>query len=98
MSTKYRVIISDQARKDLIDIWQYIALDSIENANRFIDLVYEKCIELSHMPEIGRMRNELVPGIRSLPIKRYVIFYMVREKNIEIARVLSGYRDLASIF
>jgi toxin ParE1/3/4 len=50
------------------------------------------------MPEIGRMRNELVPGIRSLPIKRYVIFYMVREKNIEIARVLSGYRDLASVF
>jgi plasmid stabilization system protein ParE len=39
MSTKYRLVISDQARKDLIDIWQYIALDSIENANRFIDLI-----------------------------------------------------------
>lgn len=41
MSRTYRLIISEQAREDLIDIWQYIALDSIDNADRFVDLIYD---------------------------------------------------------
>lgn len=98
MSRTYRLIISEQAREDLIDIWQYIALDSIDNADRFVDLIYDQCAELASMPEMGRKRDALIPGMRSFPVKRYVIFYRVREDMIEISRVLSAYRDLNSMF
>ena len=98
MSKKHTLIISEKAREDLIDIWQYIALDSMENADNFVDLVYEKCADLAAFPEMGRRRDELIPGIRSLPVKRYVIFYRIRENNIEISRILSAYRDLGSVF
>ena len=98
MNKAHQLVISEQARDDLIDIWQYIALDSIESADDFVDLVYEKCSEIAVFSEMGRKREELVPGIRSLPVKRYVIFYRIRENCIQISRVLSAYRDLSSIF
>jgi len=47
---------------------------------------------------MGRKRDELIPGIRSLPVKRYVVFYRVTNNTIEIARILSGYRDIETLF
>jgi toxin ParE1/3/4 len=98
MSKSHQLVISEKAREDLIDIWQYIALDSMENADSFVDLVYEKCAALAAFPEMGRRRDELIPGIRSLAIRRYVVFYRIKEDYIEIARIISAYRDLGSVF
>jgi len=95
---KRELIIAEQAIDDLMDIWLYIATDSIRNADRFIDLLHEKCSELCETPDIGRKRPELLPDIRCLPVRRYLVFYRVTEKAVEIARVISGYRDIASLF
>ena len=95
---KRKLIIAEQAIEDLMDIWLYIASDSIRRADRFIDILYEKCISLCATPEIGRERPELLPGIRCLPVKRYLVFYRVTEQAIEVARIVSGYRDIASLF
>ncbi len=67
---KYRLNIADQAIEDLIEIWLYIASDSIRNADKFIDFLYEKCMNLCSTPEIGRKRDELLPGLRCLPVKK----------------------------
>ena len=95
---KRKLIIAEQAIDDLMDIWLYIATDSIPNADRFIDFLYEKCSHLCETPNIGRKRPELLPDIRCLPVKRYLVFYRVTDKTIEIARVVSGYRDIATLF
>jgi toxin ParE1/3/4 len=50
------------------------------------------------MPELGRLREELSPRLRSFPVGRYVIFYRPMENRIEIARVLHGARDLPPLF
>jgi toxin ParE1/3/4 len=47
---------------------------------------------------MGRKRDDLRPEIRSFPVKRFVIFYRVTDWQIEIVRVISGARDLKSIF
>jgi toxin ParE1/3/4 len=94
----HQLIIADQAREDLMDIWLYIASDSIRGADQFIDFLYEKCAILCSTPEIGRKRNELLFGLRCLPAKRYLIFYRIKDDSIEIIRILSGYRDIESIF
>jgi len=95
---KRKLIIAEQAIEDLMDIWLYIASDSIRNADRFIDFLYEKCYSLCDVAEIGRERSELLPGIRSLSVKRYLVFYRVTEDAIDVARIVSGYRDIASLF
>ena len=36
--------------------------------------------------------------LRGIPIDGYIIFYRVFENSIVIVRVVSGYRDLESLF
>ena len=95
---KLNLIISDLANDDLINIWLYIGDYSPQAADRFIDLIYEKCLIICESPRIGRRRDELLPDLRSFPVKRYVIFYREKKDSLEIVRVLSGYRDLDALF
>jgi toxin ParE1/3/4 len=47
---------------------------------------------------MGRPRDELAVGLRSLPVGDYLVFYRSGKDGIEVARILSGYRDLDAIF
>ena len=47
---------------------------------------------------MGRQREELQPGIRSLAFRRYIIFYRRVSCTVEIVRVLHGARDLYEAF
>lgn len=46
---------------------------------------------------MGRRRDELRKGLRSFPIKKYVVFYFVTGNSVEIVRVLHGAQDIDSI-
>jgi toxin ParE1/3/4 len=90
--------ISPRASEDLTEIWSYIADDSVENADSFIDKLYETMQVLSRQPGSGRHREELASGIQSFPFGRYIIFYRAVTSRIEIVRVLHGARDIENIF
>ena len=90
--------LSRLAEQDLLDLWTYIAQDNPEAADRFVDLLVQKCDNLCDFPEIGTRRDELAPSIRSFPVGRYVIFYRVADPGVEVARILSSYRDLGQFF
>ncbi len=90
--------ISPRASSDLIEIWSYIADDSVANADAFIDKLYQAIQVLARQPGSGRHREELAPGIQSFPFGRYIIFYRVVAGAVEIARVLHGARDIENIF
>ncbi|HEV3026169.1 MAG TPA: type II toxin-antitoxin system RelE/ParE family toxin, partial [Planctomycetota bacterium] len=85
--------LSVQARADLEEIWLFIAEDSPDAADRFIDRILGTCQRLAHSPRIGRSREDLASGIRSFRVDKYIIFYRAAKSGIEVARVLSGYRD-----
>lgn len=79
---------------DLSEIWSYIAEDSPNQADKFIDSIDGKFHELLHLPRIGRSRNELLPGLCSFPVGRYIIFYLIIPDGIEVVRVLHASRDI----
>ncbi len=91
------LIISREAESDLEDIWNYIAEDSPENADRFVDQLYSKCLDITALDGIGRPRDELADGLRSNPHKKYVIFFIREEKKVGIVRILRASRDIDSI-
>ncbi len=93
-----QLVISDIAQEDLMEIWGFISLDDDERADLMLDLLYEKCTLLSKMPGVGTSRDELITGLYSFPVKRYVIYYRVKSTTLEIVRILSSYRDIDSIF
>lgn len=90
--------ITPRATQDLIEIWDYIADDSVENADRFLDELDETIRRLGQHPGMGRQREELAPGIRSFPYQRYVIFYTADSNSVVIVRVLHGARDVEGGF
>jgi toxin ParE1/3/4 len=93
-----RVLRSSLAELDLLEIWSYIADDNPDAADRFLDLVAEKCQLLAENPEMGRRREDLAPQLRSFPVGRYLIFYRSMEQGIAIARVLNAARDIPGQF
>ena len=94
--SRYR--LSEQSRSDLDDIWLYIASDNVSAADRFVDELVGNFETLATQPGIGRTRHGLAESLRSFPVGNYVIFYRAMQDGIEVVRVLSGFRDIPSIF
>jgi len=86
------------AELDLLDIWEYIADDSFEQTDEFLDRIEGKLQALARTPGMGKRREELLPNLQSFPIGNYVVFYQAIENGIDVIRVLRGSRDIEEIF
>lgn len=53
---------------------------------------------LSQFPNIGNQRDDLLAGLRSFPVKPYIIFYNKITDGIEVVRVLHQARDIDNLF
>ncbi|MCP4674132.1 MAG: type II toxin-antitoxin system RelE/ParE family toxin [Deltaproteobacteria bacterium] len=93
-----KVNYSDLAKRDLAEIWLYIANDSPKNARSFIEYIENKCLMLAQLPRIGREYPELANGLFGFPIKNYMVFYNIADDGIVIARVLNAKRDIPALF
>jgi toxin ParE1/3/4 len=93
---QYRV--SAEARSDLDEIWLYIAHDNPDAADKYIRAIVSRFVTLASMPQMGRERPELSPGLRSFVVGHHVIFYRLIDGGVEVARVLDGVRDLPPLF
>ena len=87
------VLQRPRAVDDLIEIWDYLAEDSVARADAFIDHVDEAPGLLATQPMLGRSREEVRRSWRSFPSGRYVVFYEVMADGIAIVRVLHSARD-----
>ena len=92
------LIVSPLAEEDLEEIWSFVAERDVEAADRLIDEITGRFDHLLAYPEAGRARHELLVNLRSLPVKRYVIFYQPTDAGVEIFRVLHGSRDVQGEF
>jgi toxin ParE1/3/4 len=94
-----QLLFAPEAERDLDEIWFEIASKAnAERADRFLAGLRRACEPLAQFPEMGRLRPELAPELRSLVHGRYVIFYRPVAGGAEVARVLHGARDLPAIF
>ena len=97
----YEVEVSEQADRDLREIFEYIAFDlqSPENAIGQLDRLEEQILSLDAMPKRYR-KYEKEPwksrGLRVLPVDNYVILYIPNsdKKVVTILRVMYAGRDI----
>jgi len=89
---------SPVALADLESIGDFIAEDSAKAAHRFVGELRERCGRILHAPLGGTPRPELGDGLRSVPFRRYVIFYDVDSELITVQRVLHSARDVGAVF
>jgi toxin ParE1/3/4 len=94
MTPQFR--LTEPAIQDIEEIADYIAKQSgLEQSERFLSKLDVKFAKIAQFPNLGRRRDEILPGLRSLTIDNYLILYMPIEQDVEIFRVISGYRDIA---
>ena len=96
---EYRLLWSPEAEADLISIWQWGAKEwSDEISDRHLFDIETACERLLDDPLLGRARDELIAGIRSLLVRPHVVFYRVRHWRVEIVRVLHERMDVERVF
>lgn len=93
-----RYIVSPEAQQDLRDIRNYIARDNTRAARRLVESIRQKCRTLVGFPKMGRSYDDIAPELRGVPIEGYIMLYRLIEDGVEIVRVVSGYRNLESLF
>ncbi|BAU43561.1 type II toxin-antitoxin system RelE/ParE family toxin [Leptolyngbya sp. O-77] len=90
---RYR--LSRKAEQDLENIWVCTANRDPVAADLMLAKILDRLPMLAQFPAMGRSRDELLPNLRSFPIKPYVVFYRSTEKGLEIIRILHQSRDVA---
>jgi toxin ParE1/3/4 len=63
-----RLLKRPEAENDLDEIWWYIAQDSPNSADKFLDRIQERCLALADFPQMGINCEELRKGLRSQPV------------------------------
>jgi len=94
-----RHVFARPAQRDLLEIWEFIARDDVDAADRVLREIEDAVEHLADMPRSGRLRNDLTDEpLRSWPVYSYLIFYRPETSPLEVVRVVSGYRDLPELF
>jgi toxin ParE1/3/4 len=90
-----RVVLTDAARQDQLEIWLYIAADNPDAADRLLDEIDRTLRLLAGAPGLGRARDDIVPGLHCFPVGNYLILYEVIPEGINVVRLVHGARQLS---
>ncbi|MCC5615524.1 type II toxin-antitoxin system RelE/ParE family toxin [Nostoc sp. CHAB 5836] len=93
-----RCILAPSARLDLKEISSYITRFNPGAARRLNKKIIQQCKLLANFPNMGQSCDNFARGLRSFPVKDYLIFYRPIVDGVEVARILSGYQDLETVF
>ncbi len=94
--TRFR--LSPEAAQDIIDIYEYIAQDSVEAAERVRNELFEALDGLTAFPGRGHRREDLTTqSVLFWPVRSYQIIYRPQSTPLEIVAVLHGKRNIKTI-
>ncbi len=95
MSKPYDIRYLKTAESGLIDIFKYIKKDRPSAANSQLDKLDKSISQLALNPFIGVIpKDERLTklGYRILIIEKYLVFYVVKTKSVQIRRMIHGAR------
>ena len=87
-------VLHPQAYADLDEIWEFIAADNLDAADRTREKIYEAIQSLVPFPYLGHIRPDLTSKpLRFQTVGEYVIAYAPEEKPRTVIAVLHGRRN-----
>ena len=88
-------ILAPEALQDLQDIWDYIATENLDAADRVIDTLFAAFEQLAALPGLGHRREDLTNRpLRFWTVEAYLVIYRAEQTPIEIVAVTRGGRDI----
>lgn len=93
--SKFKLIISKPAQKDLADIYNYTLTNWGENQfQKYAKRIDDGFKLISDNPQIGKARFEYY----SLMIEQHIIFYKINDAEISVVRILHKKMDFDANF
>ncbi len=94
------LVIGKQAIGQLARIQAYVADHaSPEIADRFVGAILDRCEGLTAFPNRGTPRDDLRPGLRTVPLRsRVTIGYVVDHDTVVILGINYGGQDAGALF
>jgi plasmid stabilization system protein ParE len=87
-------VLHPEAYKDLEEIWEYIAADSVDAAGRVREEIYEAIRSLLAFPHQAHSRPDLTSRpLRFQSVRNYVVAYAPDENPMAVIAVLHGRRN-----
>jgi len=97
----YQVVLTNQAKADLISIYRYIALDlqSPQTAEGQLSRLEKAIFSLDQMPERYRIYEHekwKERNLRIMSVNNYLVFYIPsqEEMTVTVMRIMYGGRDV----
>jgi toxin ParE1/3/4 len=94
-----KLVWTDESKRWLREIRDYIAKDNASAADRTVDGIYEKAQMLATFPELGFKYP--LPGrddVRVLVYGHYRIAYAIESKNVSVLGVFHAALDIERFF
>ena len=83
-----------EARRDLDEIWDYIAADNFQAADRVIAEILNALRDLVRFPHRGHRSPDLTSRpLRFIRVRQYLVAYAPEEKPLWVVAVLHGRRN-----
>lgn len=88
-------ILAPDALQDLQELWDSIAIENLDAADRVIDTLFAAFEQLAVMPGLGHRREDLTDRpLRFWTVGAYLVVYRAERTPIEIVAVTRGGRDI----
>lgn len=87
-------VLHPDALTDLNDIWEYIAANNLDAADRVLEEIYEAIRALVPFPQVGHRRSDLTSRpLRFHTIRDFLVVYAPDEKPMLVLAILHGRRS-----
>ena len=99
---KHQIRITEEAERDILDIYNYVArTDSAQQAELLLDKLEQSCLSLAQFPDRGHIPPELdditVKNFLEIHFKPYRIIYQLIDKTVFIHCIVDGRRDMQTL-
>jgi toxin ParE1/3/4 len=98
---RLKVVLREEAVADLADIYNHIARvgGSHVTAIGFVRRIKARCQRIGNVPMGGIARDDLQPGLRTVPFEHSaVIAYVVENDQVSVTNVFYGGRDYDALY
>jgi toxin ParE1/3/4 len=86
------IVKSKDAQRDIDEISLHIAQTSVAAALRWYDDLDKSFRRIANAPGMGTAHDSIDPGLRSVAMGNYLVFFRKVRRGIEIVRVIHGAR------
>jgi toxin ParE1/3/4 len=96
MHSRYEIRYLRTAECDLYGIFDYISRDNPSAAQTLLERIEYSIAGLATNPFLGRVPRDFRlknKGYRMLVVEKHLVFYVIKNRTVQIRRIIHGARD-----